>query len=199
MLHDVLLALRGTPNPVVAQHTTQSVACNLTSYHDFAWEDDSSLEWGLSLVTPTVSVEGFVSIAAETAPLGLHSQDTQLVTVLPQGKFDLEGDAAVGVAKAVIWWLPGDPVYCKFVNRTNDRVAVRTNRPGARMIALNVGDAARFRSLFDPDPSTVDLPMPMPVPATQAIAPLTPGAVAAIPISACHRRQSRAVGASRET
>lgn len=50
------------------------------------WEGNGSLEWILHLVAPTVSIEGFVSMAVETAPLGPHPQDEQLVVRFTAGQ-----------------------------------------------------------------------------------------------------------------
>jgi len=46
----------------------------LPSYHDIAWEDDSTLEWTLRLVSDEVSLGGFTSKAVEVAPVGPRPQ-----------------------------------------------------------------------------------------------------------------------------
>ena len=54
------------------------------------------------------------------------------------------------------------PVYCKLVNRTNQPEVVAATTSVARMVALNVRDAARFESLFDTRPSVLDPPVAPP-------------------------------------
>ncbi|CAN0368833.1 unnamed protein product, partial [Pylaiella littoralis] len=88
-------------------------------YEDIAWEDTSSLEWDLRPVQEGVMIDGFTSVAVEAAPVGPMPQDRQLVMVLPKRGYDLEEETAVGVARAVMWWTPGAPIYCKIVNRGN--------------------------------------------------------------------------------
>lgn len=51
------------------------------------------------------------------------------------------------VTRAVMWWIPGSPVYCKVVSRGKETVAVQGSRVIARMIALSVQDRAGFDSL----------------------------------------------------
>ncbi|CAB1110204.1 unnamed protein product [Ectocarpus sp. CCAP 1310/34] len=99
----------------------------------------------------------------QTVAIGPRPQDRQLVMVLPTERFDLEKGATVGIARAVMWWTPGTPVYCKLVNRDAQVVEVTNGSICARMIALNVRDRGRFDSLFDDTPSTVDPPLPDPV------------------------------------
>ena len=134
---------------------------------DIAWEDDSTLEWKLRLVDDKISLGGFTSTAVEVAPVGPRPQDRQLVMITPTARFDLEQGAAVGVARAVCWWTPGMPVYSKLVNTTKDSVVITPGGPVARMVALNVRDAARFESLFDNRPSVVDPPAEPPQPQVQ--------------------------------
>ena len=136
----------------------------LPSYHDIAWEDDSSLEWKVRLVDEEVSIDGFTSRAAEAAPVGPRPQARQLVIIEPTARFDLEQGASVGVARSVCWWEPGMPVYCKLVNRSNQPADFVASSPVARMVALNVRDAARFETLFDSQPSVVDPPALPPEP-----------------------------------
>ena len=131
------------------------------SYHDIAWEDESTLEWDIRQVAATTTVPGFTSIAVETAAVGPQPQDRQLVLMLPTERFNLEKGALVGVARAVLWWLPGSLVYCKVVNRAEETAVVEGNRVVARMVALNVRDPARFESLFDGFPASVDPPLPL--------------------------------------
>lgn len=133
------------------------------SYHDIAWEDDSTLEWKVRLVDEKVSIDGFTSRAVEAAPVGPRPQARQLVMIIPTARFDLEQGASVGVARSVCWWEPGMPVYCKLVNRSKEPEEFVTSAPVARMIALNVRDATRFESLFDDEPSVVDPPVAPPV------------------------------------
>lgn len=143
-------------------HAALSVRPELPSYQDVAWEDTSSLEWNVRLLDRDVAVEGFTSVAAEGAPIGPMPQDRQLVMVVPKRKFDLDDEATLGVARAVMWWTPGTPVYCKLVNRGNLDSAIVGRPVVARMIALNVRDESRFRSLFDESPSVLDPPVPCP-------------------------------------
>ena len=132
-----------------------------SSYHDIAWEDESTLEWDIRQVAATTTVPGFTSIAVETAAVGPQPQHRQLVLMLPTERFDLEKGALVGVARALLWWLPGSPVYCKVVNRSKQTAEVEGNRVIARMIALNVRDPARFESFCDDSPASVDPPLPL--------------------------------------
>ena len=141
------------PNPSPAPASP-----HLPSYQDIAWEDDSMFEWNVHMVHNDLAVQGFTSKGVEAAPVGPMPQDRQLVILLPSKRFDLESGATVGVARAVMWWTPGTPVYCKVVN-TSKVDSVISGRPTvARMIALNVRDPARFDSLFDASPSAVDPP-----------------------------------------
>lgn len=73
----------------------------------------------------------------------------------------------MGVACAIMWWTPRSPLYCKLVNRGKETAVTEGSHVLAKLIALNVRDAARFHSLFDPSPSTVD-PPPSPPPAPPA-------------------------------
>ena len=52
-------------------------------------------------------------------------------------------------------------MYCKVVNRTKETTVVEGNRVIARMLALNVRDPARFESLFDDSPVSVDPSLPL--------------------------------------
>ena len=122
------------------------------------------MEWNVSQVAETTTVDGSTSIAVETAPVGSLQQDRQLVFMFPTARFDLAKRALMGVARAALWWLPGSPVYCKIVNRSKDTAVVEGNRVIARMITLNVRDLGRFESLFDEAPSTVDPLLPLRVP-----------------------------------
>jgi len=79
--------------------------------------------------------------------------------ILPTERFDLERDAVVGVARAVMWWTPGSPVYCKLVNRGKGTVSIEGSRVIARMVALNVRDQPGFESLFDTSPAASDPPL----------------------------------------
>ena len=145
----------------VAQEEKPPPTPPIPSYHDIAWEDDGSLEWRVKLVSDRVTVEGFTSRAVEAAAIGTMPQDRQLVLVLPTERYDLAKGAVAGFARAVCWWQPGHPVYCKLVNRGRAKVAIE-GRVIAKMIALNVRDPARFHSLFDASPSAVDPPLPPP-------------------------------------
>ena len=155
-----LLTATGAPEtpPPLTPPLTHNVH---PSYHDIAWEDESTLEWDVRQVAESTTVGGFTSIAVETAAVGPQPQDRQLVLMLPTERFDLKRGALVGVARAVLWWQPGSPVYCKLVNRSKENAEVTGSGVIARMIALNVRDAARFESLFDEAPSAVDLPLPL--------------------------------------
>ena len=64
--------------------------------------------------------------------------------------------ATVGIPPGIQWWEPGSLIYCKLVNRGNTSAKIQCGHPVARMIAVNTRDPERFRSLFDPSPSTVD-------------------------------------------
>ena len=134
----------------------------LPTFEEVAWEDDAAFEWDVRPVDVVTPVRGFTNVAVEGAALGVQPQDRQLVMVLPTEKYDLNKGAQVGVAKSVMWWTPGSPVYVKVVNRTKENSQVVGATPIARMVALNVRDKARFESLFDHDPSTVDPPVPEP-------------------------------------
>ena len=135
------------------------IAAALPSFDIIAWEDDSTLQWKVRLVDD-VTIEGFVGVAVEGFVTGPQPQDRQLVIIQPLDKYDMETGAEVGVARGVQWWEPGTPVYCKIVNRSNTRGKVLRGHPIARMIAVNVRDSARFQSLFDANPSTVEPSVP---------------------------------------
>lgn len=72
----------------------------------------------------------------------------------------------MGIAKGVLWWVPGFPVYSKLAYKGKDRAEGKTAGIIARMMALNVCDPARLHSLFNDTPSAVD----------QATTPLPPAA-----------------------
>ena len=131
----------------------------MPSYEDIAWEDDVSFEWDVRHVPESTTVEGFTTRAVEAAAVGPQPQDRQLVMILPTERFDLERDAVVGVARAVMWWTPGSPVYCKLVNRGKGTVSIEGSRVIARMVALNVRDQPGFESLFDTSPAASDPPL----------------------------------------
>lgn len=84
-----------TPAPVVSPNVRPS-------YHDIAWEDETTLEWSVRQVAGTNTVEGFTSVAVETAAVGPQPQDLQLVLVLPTERFDLQKGALLGVARAAL-------------------------------------------------------------------------------------------------
>ena len=134
----------------------------LPSYHEVAWEDEASFEWDVRQVEIVTSVPGFTNVVVESAAIGVQPQDRQLVMVLPVEKYDVNKGARIGVARSVMWYTPGSPVYIKVVNRTNEDFDLVGSAPIARMVAVNVRDPARFHSLFDPAPSTVDPPSPEP-------------------------------------
>ena len=50
------------------------------------------------------------------------------------------------------------------MNRGKSKAELKTNGMVARLVALNVRDPARYRSLFDDAPSTVNQPIPPPPP-----------------------------------
>eukprot|EP00903_Cladosiphon_okamuranus_P014016 g13034.t1 len=58
----------------------------LPSYHDIAWEDDSTLEWSVRLMEDKLHVDGFTSRAVEAAPIGPRPQDRQLVMIIPSDR-----------------------------------------------------------------------------------------------------------------
>eukprot|EP00752_Nemacystus_decipiens_P017631 g15802.t1 len=79
----------------------------MPSYHDIAWEDDSTLEWKVRPVADKrFNVKGFTSRVVEAAPIGPVPQDRQLVMIVPSDRFDLGQGAQVGVARSVCWWDP---------------------------------------------------------------------------------------------
>ena len=135
---------------------------DLPTYTEIAWEDESTLEWDLFHVPEETTVPGFTSSAIETAAMGPQPQDRQLVLVLPTERFDLSKGNSWGVARGVMWWTPGSPVYCKAVNGSPSDCTVVGRTKVAHMIALNVRDRPRFESLFDRTPCTMDPPMPEP-------------------------------------
>ena len=53
-------------------------------------------------------------------------------------------------------------MYCKLVHRGQPAVAVRRGHPVARIMAVNVRDLARFKTLFGALPPTVDPSVPPP-------------------------------------
>ena len=111
------------------------VPTDVPSYEDVVWEDDISFEWDVRQMPETTVVEGFTTRAVEAAAVGPQPRDRQLVMVLPIERFDLEQGAVVGVARGVMWWVPGSPVYCKLVNSSKEKVAVEGSRVIARMVA----------------------------------------------------------------
>ena len=136
---------------------------SVPTHDQICWEDESSLEWKVRQVEAVTSIQGFTNVALEAAAVGVQPQDRQLVMVLPTEKYDVvDKGAEIVVAKSVMWWVPGSPVYVKVVNRTNKQFDLVGAAPIARMIALNVRDKARFQSLFDDTPSSVDPPLPEP-------------------------------------
>lgn len=147
-------------------NTASSEPCvdppRVPAHSEVAWEDKSTLEWDVRQVDAVTSIKGFTSVAVEAAAVGAHPQDRQLVMVLPLEKYDISKGAKVGIARSVMWWTPGSPVYVKVVNRTNEDFDLVGRAPIARMIALNVRDKDRFDSLFDAAPSSVDPPVPAP-------------------------------------
>ena len=155
---DQFVALTDTPEPSVVPPTV------LSSYQDIAWDDESTLEWDVRQVAETTTVEGFTNIAVGGAAVGQQPQDPQLVLMLPTERFDLEKGALVGIAREALLWWPGFPLYCKLVNRSKETTAVEGCRVIARPVALNVRDPARFESLFDETPSTVDPHLPRQAP-----------------------------------
>ena len=63
-------------------------------------------------------------------------------------KCDTDSGAVVGIARGVQWWEPGTPSYCKMVNTGRAAGVVRCGHLIAKVIALNVRDDDRFRTLF---------------------------------------------------
>eukprot|EP00752_Nemacystus_decipiens_P015070 g13425.t1 len=56
----------------------------MPSYHDIAWEDDSTLEWKVRPVSDKrFNVKGFTSRVVEAAPVGPVPQDRQLAMIVP--------------------------------------------------------------------------------------------------------------------
>ncbi|CAB1099718.1 unnamed protein product [Ectocarpus sp. CCAP 1310/34] len=153
---DQFSLLTATPENAPA---VPAVPTEVPSYEDVVWEDDTSFEWDVRQVPETTGVEGFTTRAVEAAAVGPQPQDRQLVMVLPTKRFDLEQGAVVGVARAVMWWVPGSPASCKLVNRSKEKVAVEGSRVIARMAALSVRDKPAFDSLFDTAPSAADPPV----------------------------------------
>lgn len=128
-------------------------------FHDIALEDESTLKWDVRQAAETTTVEGFTSIAMKAAAVGPQPQDPQLVLMLPTERFDLEKGTLVGVARAVLWGLPGSPLYCKLMNRSKETTVKKACRVIARLVSLSIRDHARFGSLFDETPCTVDPPL----------------------------------------
>ena len=118
-----------TRNIQLAREAVPPKVTQMPSYHDIAWEDDSTLEWKVRLVDEKVVMDGFTSRAVEAAPVGPRPQERQLVMIVPTSRFDLEQGASVGVARSVCWWEPGMPVYCKLVNRSHEP---RTSRSSSQ-------------------------------------------------------------------
>lgn len=155
-----LTTLPQQPTDADISHRALSIRPAIPSHGDIAWEDTSSLEWDLRPVEQGVSVGGFTSVAVEAAPVGPMPQDRQLVMVVPKASFDLGTSVTVGIARAVMWWTPGMPVYCKLVNTSKVDAVLSGSPVVARLVALNVRDNTRFGSLFDTSPSTIDPPLP---------------------------------------
>lgn len=119
------------PSDADTAHRAFALHPEIPSYQDIAWEDTSSLEWDLRPVEQGVSADGFTSVAVETAPVGPMPQDRQLVMVLSASPLDLNASATIGVARAVLWWVPGTPIYCKLVNTGKQGAIV----PGSPVLA----------------------------------------------------------------
>ena len=120
------------------------------------WEDDGTLQWTLCLRTP-LELPGFVSTTVEGRTKGPLSQVRQLVLILPTENYDLEKGAVLGVARGIQWWEPGTPLLCKVVNRSPNECLIRAHQHIAQVVAVNVDDEERFRSLFlTPDPEHQD-------------------------------------------
>ncbi|CAB1105423.1 unnamed protein product [Ectocarpus sp. CCAP 1310/34] len=123
------------------------------SYEDVVWGDDTSFEWDVRQVPENTVVEGFTTRAVEAAAVGPQPQDRQLVMVLPTERLDLEQGAVVGVARAVMWWVPGSPEYCKLVNRKDANLGTLGSLKQQQLV--NVLAAFIEDGLFPIDPKRV--------------------------------------------
>eukprot|EP00903_Cladosiphon_okamuranus_P006352 g6222.t1 len=72
------------------------------SYHNIAWEDDSTLGGKLQLIHNEVNLVGSTSSAVEVAPVGPRPQDRQLVMITPTAR---RVKSALGHIEGVFSWL----------------------------------------------------------------------------------------------
>lgn len=88
---NISVALNATPESFTRPPVpSTSLAHNPLSYH-ITWGDGSTLEWKLHLVDPAFVMSGLVSIAVEMTAVGPQPQDRQVILVLPQAEFGLDG------------------------------------------------------------------------------------------------------------
>lgn len=131
------------PRQLVFPRTLPLPACSIGQA---AREDDGTLQWEWGLAKPA-EVDGFVGIAVAYVH-GPQPSERQLVMIQPVAKYDRQWSNCCHGSGSVQWWEPGTSLLCKVVNTGRAAAVVRSGHRIAKVIALNVRDDDRFRSLF---------------------------------------------------
>ena len=132
-----------TPPACISTDTLPLPACSIGQA---AREDDGTLQWEWGLAKPA-EVDGFVGIAVAYVH-GPQPSERQLVMIQPVAKYDRQWSNCCHGSGSVQWWEPGTSLLCKVVNTGRAAAVVRSGHRIAKVIALNVRDDDRFRSLF---------------------------------------------------
>lgn len=156
-----------------------------------AWEDSATLKWPVYLEHKQV-IPGRVSAEVGALIQGPRPFTSQLVVVFPLPPFDSEEDVAVGAAKGVQWWSPGEALKAKLTNHTTHTMTIDAGVQIATAYATNCDDVQRMLLLKEPAPPAITTeppprpppaPEPSPEPADEGIqvseintGPLSPGA-----------------------